>query len=55
MLVKGFCQIEIIPKIRSKLGLVRPHPPHYPIFFGNILKHENNAENKKKHKISKKN
>ena len=55
---KGFCQVKIIQKIRKKLGLVRPHPPT-PLskvlyFFENILQNENNTENTKKHKISKK-
>ena len=48
--LKGSCQVKKNPKIRQKLGLLRPSPPT-PLsifwgFFGNIGKHENNTHKK---------
>ena len=36
---KGSCQVKTNPKIREKLGLVRPHPPTPFSNFSFFLKH----------------
>ena len=57
MELRGFVKVKSFQKSEKNSDYSDPtHPPHYPIKkkIGNILKHENNTENTKKHKISKK-